>query len=149
LGAVLSGIRIAGENRPPLRGGKRSSGAFLGSNAFAGWVRPNARQERPLGPASRRECAVGPHPIARQRFACKPRDGTSPREGALRRLPAELRWEGLKDKAPRTSVGAPSRGRARACVCVEDGAKRMRRAGRPKKRRATDWQNPLDSNATE
>jgi hypothetical protein len=31
-------------------------------------------------------------------------------------LPVELRWEGLRDKGPRTSVGAPSRGRARACV---------------------------------
>jgi hypothetical protein len=53
-----------------------------------------------LGPESRRVCAAGPRP-------------TSPREGALQRLPAEPLWEGLNHKPPRTSLGAPTRGRAR------------------------------------
>ena len=40
---------------------------------------------------------------------------TPPGRARLRPWPAELRWEGLRDKALRTGVGAPSRGRARAC----------------------------------
>ena len=32
-----------------------------------------------------------------------------PRAGAFATVPAELRWEGLRDKVPRTSVAAPTR----------------------------------------
>jgi hypothetical protein len=141
------GVRTA----PPLGGGKRSSGAFSGSNArerFRGPCKPQRVPQAPLGPESMAKpagFAIGFAMGSRSQW----HGPTSPREGALQRVPAEIRWEGLRNKAPRTSVGAPSRGRARTCVCVEDGAKRMCRDGRPKKRRATDWQNTLDSNATE
>jgi hypothetical protein len=76
------------------------AGLRNGVQSCEGGVGQNAHNKRSLGPESRRACAAGPRP-------------TSPREGALQRLPAELRWEGLRDKAPRTSVSAPSRGRAR------------------------------------
>ena len=39
-----------------------------------------------------------------------------PGEGALQRQSPELRWEGLRDKAPTSNVAAPARGRARPCV---------------------------------
>lgn len=56
----------------------------------------------PHGPESRAKPA-GPRP-------------PSPREGALRRQSPELRWEGLRDKAP-TSTGARARPREGAALC--------------------------------
>lgn len=41
--------------------------------------------------------------------------GPHPGRARLHRSPVELRWEGLNHKGPRTSVGAPTRGRARPC----------------------------------
>jgi hypothetical protein len=39
-----------------------------------------------------------------------------PGRARLQLLPAEMRWDGLNHKVPRTGVGAPSRGRARPFV---------------------------------
>ena len=47
-----------------------------------------------------------------------------PGRARLRPWPAEIRWEGLRDKVPRTSGGAPSRGRGENRPRLFTGRKR-------------------------
>jgi hypothetical protein len=98
----IGGVRTA----PPLGGGKRSSGPFSGSNARERFRGPGRTDRPPQSPLGRNQGANAPPARARP----------PPGRARLRRLRVELRWEGLRDKVPKTAVGAPSRGRAWACV---------------------------------
>ena len=98
------GVRTA----PPLGGGKRSSGAFSGSNARERFRGPGKAERPQRAPLARNQGAHAPPGRARP----------PPGRARLQRWPAEILGKNWNHKAPRTSVGAPSRGRARPYVVI-------------------------------